>query len=97
MRTSFFPPLYAPWTRDEAREQRGQIYRLRHWPELPGPMHTADVLGALSVMSSRPVNRDWILRHCKLKPAALDELLRLLVARGDLEVVDTSNYPAAAR
>ena len=46
------------------------VYRLRHWPdELPGALHTVDVLRALSVMSNRPVSREWIARTAKLKPA----------------------------
>jgi hypothetical protein len=55
-------------------------------------MYTADVLRALSHMSTRPVSRDWIQRHSRLKSAALDQFLALLVARGELDVVDTSRF-----
>jgi hypothetical protein len=73
------------------------VYRLRHWPEsLPAALRTADVLRALSLMSNRPVNRDWILRNSRLKPATLDQLLALLAARDDLEVVDAARFPASA-
>lgn len=71
------------------------VYRLRHWPEqLPATLHTVDVLRALSVMSNRPVNREWIARTSKLKPAGLDQLLDLLVERGEVDVVDTSKFGA---
>jgi hypothetical protein len=90
--TSFFAPLLAV-SADSRVTVPGAVYRLRHWPDLPPQLHTADVLGALSVMSSRAVSRSWILRHSKLGPDALDNLLALLSARGDLEVIDTSKYP----
>ena len=83
--------------REEPTPQRGLVYRLRHWPELPENLHTADVLRALSVMSSRPVNRQWILRHSRLKPQVLDRLLARLAESGDLEVLDTSKFRAAGR
>jgi hypothetical protein len=73
------------------------VYRLRQWPEhLPDPLRTADVLRALSVMSHRPVNREWIVRNSKLKPATLDQLLELLVLHGDVDVVDTSKFPVSS-
>ena len=70
------------------------IYRLRHWPDLPDSLHRADVLRTLSVMSSRPVNRAWMLRSSKLPAETIDHLLQLLATRGDLEVVNTSGFPA---
>ena len=73
-------------------------YRLRHWPErLPPSLHTADVLRTLSVMSNRPVNREWIRRNSSLKSSELDQLLDLLALHGDVEVLDTSRYPAQAQ
>ncbi|HUR89160.1 MAG TPA: hypothetical protein VMZ74_08740 [Ramlibacter sp.] len=93
MRISFFGVLWA--TPPGPATARG-AYRLRHWPDdIPGSFHTADVLRALSVMSHRPVTREWLLRQSNLKPRVLDGLLDLLVARGDLEVLDTSKYPVA--
>jgi hypothetical protein len=71
----------------------GLVYRLRQWPEhLPPTLRTANVLQALSLMSNRPVNRDWMVRHSTIKPAALDELLDILVSRGHVDVVDTSKF-----
>ena len=68
-------------------------YRLRQWPAgLPAPFYTADVLRVLSMMSIRPVSREWLQRHVKLQPRALDQLLDLLVQRGELDVVDTSTF-----
>jgi hypothetical protein len=81
--------------REESIPQRGLVYRLRHWPELPERMRTADVLRVLSVMSSRPVNREWLLRHLKMKPAGVDAFVEKLVQQDDLEVVDTSKYRTA--
>jgi hypothetical protein len=80
--------------REEPSQQRGLVYRLRQWPDLPDRMRTADVLRALSVMSNRPVNREWLLRRVKLKARAVDELLAMLVTHGDVEVVDTSKFRA---
>jgi hypothetical protein len=73
----------------------GLIYRLKHWPELPSRVRTADVLRALSVMSSRPVNRHWILTHSKLQAQDVDRLLARLVAQDAVEVIDGSKFPAA--
>ena len=81
--------------REEPAPQRGLAFRLRQWPDLPQRMRTADVLRAMSVMSNRPVNREWLLRHLKLKPRAVDELLATLVQHGAVEVVDTSKFRAA--
>jgi hypothetical protein len=80
--------------REEPSPQPGLVYRLRQWPDLPERMRTADVLRALSVMSNRPVNREWLLRRVKLKARAVDELLAMLVTHGDVEVVDTSKFRA---
>jgi hypothetical protein len=73
----------------------GLVYRLRRWPLLPPAHRTADVFRTLSVMSSRPVNRHWMLRHCKLHAQQLDALLQRLVAQGAIEAVDVSGYPDA--
>lgn len=93
MRNSIFGLLLAaPATPDP-----GLVYRLRHWPDhLPASLRTADVLKALSLMSNRPVNREWILRNSRLKAAAIDRLLDLLVANDDVDVVDTSRFCASA-
>ena len=93
MRISLFGDLFASPAGQAALPT---AYRLRHWPEhVPGPLHTVEVLRALSVMSHRPVTREWLLRQSKLKPRMLDELLDLLSARGDLEVLDTSKFRVA--
>lgn len=70
------------------------VYRLKHWPELPSRIRTADVLRALSVMSSRPINRHWILAHSKLRAEDVDSLLARLVAQDAVEVIDGSRLPA---
>jgi hypothetical protein len=77
-------------------EGDGMIYRLKHWPELPIQNRTADVFRALSVMSTRPINRRWILAHSKLQAEQLDQLLMRLIAEGAVEVIDGSKYAAAA-
>jgi hypothetical protein len=73
-------------------EVDSQIYRLRHWPDLPTVNRTADVFRALSVMSNRPVNRNWLLSHSKLPARQVDQLLQRLVHEGAVEVIDTSKY-----
>jgi hypothetical protein len=70
----------------------GRIYRLRHWPDLPSASRTAEVLRLLSLMSHRPVNRRWMLSHTRLEAGHIDSLLRRLVARGAVEVIDASGF-----
>ena len=76
-------------------ESDGLIYRLKHWPELPSQNRTADVFRALSVMSTRPINKRWILAHSKLQAEQLDQLLLRLIAEDAVEVIDGSKYAAA--
>lgn len=79
---------------DMEKDGDGLIYRLKHWPELPGHNRTADVFRALSVMSTRPVNRRWILANSKLRAEQVDQLLSRLVNEGAVEVVDGSKFAA---
>jgi len=72
----------------------GLIYRLRHWPTMPASHRTADVLRLLSLMSNRPVNRNWMVNHTRVAPERLDRLLERLVADGSLEVIDSSRFEA---
>jgi hypothetical protein len=72
------------------------IYRLRHWPTLPSAIRTADVFRLLSVMSHRAVNRRWMLAHTQLQASQIEALLRRLVARGDVEVIDLARLKPAA-
>lgn len=72
----------------------GLVYRLKHWPSLPSAVRTADVFRLLSVMSHRAINRRWMLAHTRLDPAQLDVLLRRLVARGEVHVIDTRAFRA---
>lgn len=74
----------------------GLIYRLKQWPDLPSDARTADVLRTLSVMSSRPVNRHWILTHSRLHAGDVDRLLRRLVEQDAVEVIDGSKFPAGS-
>lgn len=75
----------------------GLIYRLRHWPSLPPSQRTADVLRLLSLMSNRPVNRNWMMSHTRVSPERLDQLLQRLVDQGAVEVIDSSRFAPAAR
>ena len=68
------------------------VYRLREWPELPCAMRTAPVLRVLSLMSNRPVNRQWLANHSQLSSRTLDSLLQRLVAQEAVEVIDTSGW-----
>ena len=72
------------------------VYRLKQWPELPARHRTAEVYKALSLMSNRPVNRGWFLRHSRMKPKVLDALIDRLVAQGAVEVIDVSAYKCDA-
>lgn len=68
------------------------IYRLRRWPKLPSSSMSTHVSRALSVMSTRPVNRRWILNNSSLRAHEVDSLLRLLVEQDAVEVTDAGKY-----
>lgn len=102
-RSSFAPLAWLPSRpaplRDavaEAVPEDGLVYRLKRWPDLPSAARTADVLRLLSVMSHRPVNRRWMLSHSRLDAEHVDALLRRLVDRGEVDVIDASGFPAQA-
>ena len=69
------------------------IYRLKHWPELPGSLRTAEVLRLVSLMSSRPLRRSWILDRTRMNEQRLDLLLRRLTAQKAVDVLDPSRLP----
>ncbi len=77
---------------DPTNEGAGLIYRLKHWPDLPPASRTADIYRALSVMSSRPVNRRWILNNSKMQAQEVDSLLQSLIDDDAVDVVDGSKY-----
>ena len=68
------------------------IFRLKAWPRLPEAGRTAEIYRMLSVMSSQPVNRQWLLARTHLAPRQLDELLLRLQAEGALEVIDPTRF-----
>jgi hypothetical protein len=68
------------------------IFRMKAWPQLPESGRTAEIYRVLSVMSSQPVNRQWLLARCTMAPRDLDELLLKLVRDGALEVIDPSRF-----
>jgi len=68
------------------------IFRLRAWPQLPEDGRTAEVYRMLSVMSSQPVNRQWLLGRFQFAPHQLDALLHQLVAQGSVEVIDPARF-----
>ena len=68
------------------------IFRMKAWPSLPESGRTAEIYRVLSVMSSQPVNRQWLLARCKMTPRDLDELLLKLVRDGALEVIDPARF-----
>ena len=83
---------------DSRSAQDEPIFRLRRWPSLPPALHTAAVLRLLSVMSTRPVNRGWMLRHSGLQAEQIDDLLDRLQRKSALEVIDPSGFgPLPAR
>jgi hypothetical protein len=65
---------------------------LRAWPRLPEDGRTAEVYRMLSVMSNRPVNRQWLLGRFTLAPQQLDSLLQHLVADCSVEVIDPARF-----
>jgi hypothetical protein len=89
---------FVPSQRDEPDHVAdGLIYRLKFWPELPSRERTADVFRALSVMSTRPINRSWILTHSKLRAEQVDQLLQRLIGEGAVEAIDGAKFGAGAR
>ena len=68
------------------------IYRLRRWPRLPSSSMSTDVSRALSVMSTRPVNRRWLLNNSGLAAHEVDSMLRRLVEQDAVEVTDARSY-----
>ncbi len=68
------------------------IYRLRRWPKLPSSGMTTDVTRTLSVMSTRPVNRRWILNNSSLPAREVDSMLRQLVEQDAVEVTDAGRF-----
>jgi hypothetical protein len=70
------------------------IYRLKHWPELPASLRTAEVLRLVSLLSGRPLRRSWILSRTQLNEQRLDLLVRHLSAQKALDVLDPTCLPA---
>jgi hypothetical protein len=68
------------------------IYRLKRWPRLPSASMTTDITRTLSVMSTRPVNRRWILNNSSLRTHEVDTMLERLVEQGAVEVTDASRF-----
>lgn len=80
---------------DDAAERRGLIYKLREWPALPEAWHTAPVFRALSVMSQRPVNRQWLVARQGMDAAQADALIHYLVTHDLVDIVDASGFAPA--
>jgi hypothetical protein len=68
------------------------IFRLKAWPRLPESDRTAEIYRMLSVMSSQPVNRRWLVERSGLAAQQLDALLVQLVREGALEVIDPARF-----
>lgn len=68
------------------------VYRLKRWPQLPSHGMSTDIYRTLSVMSTRPVNRRWILGNSSMKLQEVDGLLRRLVEMDAVEVTDCAKY-----
>lgn len=70
----------------------GPEYRLIKWPDLPDSLHTADVMGALSVMTQRPVTAHWFAHRVKWQTWKTIEFLERLCISGDAcQVVEGPN------
>ena len=68
------------------------IYRLKRWPKLPSVGMSTDIYRTVSVMSTRPVNRRWILNNSDLQRHEVDLLLQRLVEQDAVEVTDAAKY-----
>jgi hypothetical protein len=68
------------------------IYRLKRWPKLPEASMRTDITRTLSVMSTRPVNRRWILNNSSLSEGEVDSMLQHLVDQGAVEVTDAARF-----
>ena len=92
----FFTPPPDPFSPTVVTAMAGDddllIYRLRRWPKLPAASMKTDVTRTLSVMSTRPVNRRWILNNSSLREHEVDSMLRHLVDQGAVEVTDASRF-----
>ena len=99
-RQLFTPPAdpFAPTeAHDNAVADDTLIYRLKRWPQLPSASMNTDVSRTLSVMSTRPVNRRWILNNSSLQEHEVDSMLERLVEQEAVEVTDAAKYrPSAA-
>jgi hypothetical protein len=49
------------------------------------------------MMSTRPINRGWILSHSKLRAEQVDRLLQRLVGEGAVEVIDGAKFSAGGQ
>lgn len=85
-----------PSTRPAAGEPRvtghDLIFRLRAWPQLPESGRTAEIYRMLSVMSSQPVSRKWLVERVRMAPQQLDDLLVQMVREGAIEVIDPARF-----
>jgi hypothetical protein len=68
------------------------IYRLKAWPQVPESGRTAEIYRMLSVMSNRPVNRQWILTRTRMEPQQLEALIRRWIDEGAIEVIDPARF-----
>lgn len=75
----------------------GLIYRLKSWPDLSASNRTAAVYRTLSMMSHRPVNRQWLLKHSKMRSHHIDRLLAGLVRDEAVEVIDAARFAVGSR
>lgn len=96
---SFLSRLRPGTARARSRESPADllIYRLKRWPKLRSASMSTDICRALSIMSTRPVNRRWIMKNCGLELHEVDRLLQALVDQDAVEVTDSAKYrPTAA-
>jgi hypothetical protein len=70
------------------------IFRMRSWPDLPVAGRTAEIYRMLSVMSSQPSSRRWLVERSGIAPRRLDRLLAQLVREGAVEVIDPASFLA---
>jgi hypothetical protein len=94
VRSSFTRSAFPVTTVDAPAIAGDRVYRLRNWPNLPVRVRTAEVLRLLSLMSSRPLRRSWIVAHTRMGEGRVDALMKRLAAQNALEVFELSRLPA---
>ena len=89
-----FPPSTRAAPGDHRAAGADVIFRMKSWPQLPESGRTAEIYRMLSVMSSQPSSRRWLVERSGIAPRRLDRLLAQLVREGAVVVIDPASFLA---